>query len=600
MKKSTRLRAFAIRIFVLALVLAAIFHTFSINKVKSQERPFYFIPLQNDIQSNYINAVKLVNNLLYLNMSVYWLAEPLSISVDGKEWALASGDFVVPFPQYFYSRDFILPSVQYFEKVSTDFNVTILKYWDTEHIHVYPLEHTKVAIFSGGGATGSSLEHINLLEEAGFSLGLVTEENLRPEELSKYNAITFPGGGPYSKYLNETNMQSIRDFVRRGGGFLGTCGGSVLGIELGLLDAELAFEGQYEAYAGLRGAVVLNVSQSSSPIVFGYSRFLESTYFMGPFINRVGNDVKTICSYYCPEDTLLYSSEIMRAYNFSLQAEVINKFWGFPSIISGRYSAGKVVLSTTHPEILPSSQRLFINSILYLSSGEETLLEPSAYQYALKTLKLDLQEDKSLGLLNNTLFSQVRGLVSMLEGRSYNATGVLTGLEEINCQMVGLSAEYLMLFLDDINYRSSTLLVQLDELTTSYEKLENFSFLFKNQALKEMPPLIHSDLLLSIECLQKRILNICHLMLKSGDLVNILELKETELLGEKLLLQQILMGANPYNGLFNLHASESLTLCSLKEDVDYYLLEWSFEMRRALFDAHFLIYFADTCHKMFA
>jgi hypothetical protein len=125
----------------------------------------------------------------------------------------------------------------------------------------------------------------------------------------------------------------------------------------------------------------------------------------------------------------------------------------------------------------------------------------------------------------------------------------------------------------------------------------------KNRALKEILPLIRSDLLLSIEYLQKRILNICHLMLKSGDLVNIMDLTEEELLGETLLLQQILTSnvpsADRYQKIVNLHASESLTLCNLKDNLDYCLLNWSFEMRCVLIEAHFLNYVAETYHKFF-
>ena len=187
-------------------------------------------------------------------------------------------------------------------------------------MHAYPLNQAKLAVFYGGGVTGGSLEHIYPLEEAGFSLGIVREENLRRGELSEYNVITFPGGGPYGNYLSEEDMESIRDFVRLGGGFLGTCGGLILGIELELLDAEVAMAGQYEAYADLRGPVLLKVTRSSSPVVFGYPTFFESTYFMGPFISSVGTDVDAIGSYYNSTENLsLYFPEIIKAYNFTPQ-----------------------------------------------------------------------------------------------------------------------------------------------------------------------------------------------------------------------------------------------------------------------------------------
>jgi len=606
MKKLRKLASPAFGIVVLLLIFTALFSSVYLIMVENQKPWAYVISMKPDLRANQMNAAKLVNTLLHLNASAYWLAEPLDILVDGVEYAFDSGDFIIPSYPGLSCGNILCSTVspQYVEKLSAAFNVSVLKTRRNIEVRAYPLKQAKVAVFYGGGVTGGSLEHIYPLEEAVFSLGIVREENLRRGELSEYDVITFPGGGPYENYLSEEDMESIRDFVRLGGGFLGTCGGMVLGIELGLLDAEVAIAGQYGAYANLRGPVLLNVTQSSSPVVFGYSKFLESTYFMGPFISRVGSDMETICSYYSSTENLsLYFPEITKAYNFSAQTEVINDFWGSPSIIAGKYGAGKVVLSTVHPEILPSSQRLFINSIFYLSSGEEILLK-TAHPYVMKTPKPDLHHER-LGMLNNTLCSQVRGLMSTLKERSSNARGVLTGLEETNCHIVGVSGEYLTLFLDDVNSRSSGLLVQLDELIDFYEGLESIKVLLKNrQPLHAIPSLIRSDLLLSIESLQERIPSVYHSLLKLEELIDIMDIAEDEMVDEKLLLQQILTSnmstEDRYQHIINLHASESLTLCNLKDNLDYYLLNWAFEIRSVLIEAHFLNYAAETYLKNFS
>ena len=107
MKKLRRLAAPAFKIVVLSLVLMALFSLVYLSGVKNQKPRVYIISMQNDLQSNWMNAVKLVNRLLHLNVSVYWLAEPLDISVDGAEYAFASGDFIIPFYQGL-SRDNIL------------------------------------------------------------------------------------------------------------------------------------------------------------------------------------------------------------------------------------------------------------------------------------------------------------------------------------------------------------------------------------------------------------------------------------------------------------------------------------------------------------
>jgi len=279
MKKLRKLASPAFGIVVLLLFFTALFSSVYLMMVENQTPWVYVISMQTDLWSSQMNAVRLVNTLLHLNVSAYWLAEPLDISVDEAEYAFASGDFIIPSCPGLSCGNILCSTVspQYVEKLSTEFNVSVLKTRRNIEVLAYPLKQAKVAVFYGGGVTGGSLEHIYPLEEAGFSLGIVREENLRRGELSEYDVITFPGGGPYENYLGEEDMESIRDFVRLGGGFLGTCGGMVLGIELGLLDAEVAMAGQYGAYANLRGPVLLNVTQSSSPVVFGYSKFLEST-----------------------------------------------------------------------------------------------------------------------------------------------------------------------------------------------------------------------------------------------------------------------------------------------------------------------------------
>ena len=143
-----------------------------------------------------MNAVKLVNKLLHLNVSVYWLAEPLDISVDGAAYAFASGDFIIPFYQGLSCDNTLCSSVfpQHVEKLSTEFDVSVIKIRGNIEVRACPLNQAKVAVFYGGGVTGGSLEHIYPLEEASFSLGIVREENLRRGELSEYNVITFPGG----------------------------------------------------------------------------------------------------------------------------------------------------------------------------------------------------------------------------------------------------------------------------------------------------------------------------------------------------------------------------------------------------------------------
>lgn len=158
-KKLRRLAAPAFKVVVLSLVLTALFSLVYLSGVENQRPWVYIISMKNDLQPNWMNAVKLVNRLLYLDVSVYWLAEPLDISVDGTEYALASGDFIIPFYQGL-SRDNILYSTvfpQYIEKLSTEFNVSVIKIRGNVEVRAYPLNQAKLAVFYGGGVTEAPL-----------------------------------------------------------------------------------------------------------------------------------------------------------------------------------------------------------------------------------------------------------------------------------------------------------------------------------------------------------------------------------------------------------------------------------------------------------
>ena len=582
--------ALKIAVFLIILMIAfpSIYLGLHFNRTEISEPIVFAIPVHNNPESDWINAVKLVNELLHLNVSVYWLTESLNISVNDFIYTLARGDFVVPFQQNKPSDDPSYSSIftQYIMGLSAELNVPVLNFSDNIEVGAYLLNEPNVAVFYGGGVTGGSLEHIHLLEDAGFNLSIFREEDLCMEKLLDYSVITFPGGGPYENYLTENDMGIIREFIGDGGGFLGTCGGMMLGVELGLLDVEPAIVGEYVAYADLRGPVLLNLTQSSNQIVSGYSTYLESTYFMGPFISSVGSDVEIIASYNSTTEKLvLYSPEIMEAYDFPSQPDVIKSFWGSPAILSGNYGSGKVVLSSVHPEILPISQRLFVNSVFYLSSSEEIVLDMSQKSSSVGQPQTGLYIENS-AQLNDTLHSHLVDFLETFNDKSSNLQRVLDGLEEQNYQLVGVTGEYLNLFLADITSRSSFLLLYLEDLTSFYNC---FDSLLLSAAIID-----HKELVVSIENLQQRILYVHQSMVELQELIPILETVKEELLDEKQLIEQIFSNNTSSSELnqklLSLHSSESQTIHNLKDNMDYHLLSWYFEIKSIIVEAHFLRY----------
>ena len=150
-----------------------------------------------------------------------------------------------------------------------------------------------------------------------------------------------------------------------------------------------------------------------------------------------------------------------------------------------------------------------------------------------------------------------------------------------------------MLFLDDIKTRSAELLAKLDELNNVNENFEIVKTLLNHRQPLSLNLLLnYLDLQLSMERLQRRILNIQNSMLKLSALIKLTDSADEELSDEKLLLQQILSesisSAKRYQQIIDLNGAESLTLCKMKDDVDYYLLNWTFAIESVLIEANLL------------
>ena len=97
MKKLKSLSASTLKIAVFLIILMIAFPSIYLglhfDRTEISKPIVFAISVQNGPESDWINAVRLVNRLLHLNVSVYWLAESLNISVNDSTHTLARGDF---------------------------------------------------------------------------------------------------------------------------------------------------------------------------------------------------------------------------------------------------------------------------------------------------------------------------------------------------------------------------------------------------------------------------------------------------------------------------------------------------------------------------
>lgn len=173
-------------------------------------------------------------------------------------------------------------------------------------------------VFGGDGTenddpTGTLHSAARAAREAGFQAVIVTE-GLPEDVLHRADVWIQPGGPNFTQayHMQRTGLfQQVKEFVRRGGGFVGFCGGGFMGqsygsLGLGLLPGMATKQRMY--------------TQKAEVLWNGRSRFLH--FEAGPRF-QPGPGIEVFATY----------------------------AWdGAPAAIRGRYGAGKVVLSGPHPE----------------------------------------------------------------------------------------------------------------------------------------------------------------------------------------------------------------------------------------------------------
>lgn len=102
--------------------------------------------------------------------------------------------------------------------------------------HDEPVTRTlRVAVFKSGGTHPLALSTVTALLEntVGFELEVVTGPEVARGALDEVDVVLFTGGSgsAQGKALGELGREKVREFVKRGGGYVGVCAGSYLAMQ---------------------------------------------------------------------------------------------------------------------------------------------------------------------------------------------------------------------------------------------------------------------------------------------------------------------------------------------------------------------------------
>src|SRR5690606_5792729 len=231
----------------------------------------------------------------------------------------------------------------------------------------------RVGVYGSGGAPW---HHLALASVHGADVRIVRAEDIKAGRLEELDALVFPGGGALAMAgliapLGETGATAVRDWVERGGTYVGSCAGSVLPIALAgaadaavpaarclrLVNVPLANTGD-ETLGGLAspgvGRIVVRLD-TGHPYAEGLPERIELVHYNGPLfdVSRAGHEVTAFgwpvsaTSGFTPAERFLETPDEPFVGETTLERCVR---LAAATALESRFGSGHVVLFGSHPE----------------------------------------------------------------------------------------------------------------------------------------------------------------------------------------------------------------------------------------------------------
>ena len=225
------------------------------------------------------------------------------------------------------------------------------------------LKPVVAGIYCGKGVTAGHLWHAEPMETCGIRYVLLDETSMHLVE--NVDVVCFPSGGGYETYITPEDQDMLKETIHnRGPGFLGTCGGNVFGVNLGLLDVSLLKSKQGFSYAlNIHGLAHLDTRLFDHPAMTSAKKVLRPFYFSGQTFSTVGAGVQTLADYRGFGDCFTFEGE-------PYDPKTPNRLISGPAMIAGSYGKGRVILCGPHPEI--GEPQMFVDWIYYLAAGNSS------------------------------------------------------------------------------------------------------------------------------------------------------------------------------------------------------------------------------------
>jgi glutamine amidotransferase-like uncharacterized protein len=207
----------------------------------------------------------------------------------------------------------------------------------------------RVAVFGGSGTGGSSEKLVRAFGKSSaerYAIERISAEEIVAGKLAEFDVLVHPGGSGSKQghALGEQGRAEVRDFVQKGGGFLGVCAGAYLATNdyswsLNLIDAKVV---DRRHWARGTGEVDLQLSEAAAAFFDVAKPTAEIYYAQGPLLGRREWDDPEVPDY---ESLAIYSGEIAK------KGAPKGVMKGTSAAVRCEYGDGRVFCFGPHPEL---------------------------------------------------------------------------------------------------------------------------------------------------------------------------------------------------------------------------------------------------------
>ena len=228
----------------------------------------------------------------------------------------------------------------------------------------------KVAVYAdlGPGGIGAAEWYRIVNDSPDMELKLIDGAGVRAGGLSGQDLFIMPGGSSSNEYnsLGLDGVAKMKDFIRGGGGYIGTCAGCCLMMDGKRRARVMPWNSLGSEPDLFYPQVTINEAGAKALGVRAGNHKLR--YHGGPFMRFTTNEIEGASF------ELWGTVDSECTYRGRINAK--KRMHGAAAILGGTYGKGRVFVTSMHPEYYESMYYLVVGAIRYVTGREVTIPRP--------------------------------------------------------------------------------------------------------------------------------------------------------------------------------------------------------------------------------